>query len=82
MLKLVILFTKTINFITVENGEALDCCVNNQLPPQPLHRYCDPISMVNDRFYSQKGVTCMNFVRSMLALDDNCLFGHAEQVCR
>ena len=65
----------------MDGGEPLQCCVNKRVPNQRIHRYCDPIPLENDAFFNPRGEFCMNFVRSMLALDDNCVFGHAEQVC-
>ena len=61
--------------------DPLECCEGNRVPPVKRHRYCDPIEIFDDQFFNPMGVFCMNYVRSMLGLNEDCVFGHAEQVC-
>ncbi|XP_066942094.1 chorion peroxidase-like [Macrobrachium rosenbergii] len=70
-------------FPTMENGMGIECCPNGQLAPEnQRHPRCWPIDVSQDPFYRPRGQTCMNFIRSMLAVGpgSECTFGYAEQV--
>lgn len=48
---------------TLQEGESLNCCEVNVMQHQ--HPECFPVSIdVNDPYYSQFNITCMNFLRS------------------
>ncbi|CAL4071849.1 unnamed protein product, partial [Meganyctiphanes norvegica] len=66
-----------------EGGEGIQCCTqdNRMLPPGDLHPLCMPIEIPqNDGFFSPRGHTCMNFVRSSLAPGHACRFGFQENI--
>ena len=68
----------------IPDGEAIRCCENGRLV-SPMPETCFPILIPpNDGFYGPRGQRCINFVRSMLALNENCALGPVEQVrkCR
>ncbi|XP_069959740.1 salivary peroxidase/catechol oxidase-like isoform X2 [Cherax quadricarinatus] len=70
-------------FPTMDNGEGIQCCPNGTLAPAALrHPRCMPIDLTGDAFYGPQGRTCMNFVRSMVAVGagSECVFGYAEQL--
>ncbi|KAK8751912.1 hypothetical protein OTU49_010990, partial [Cherax quadricarinatus] len=70
-------------FPTMENGEGIQCCPNGTLaPPAMRHPRCFPIDLTGDAFFGRLGRTCMNFVRSMVAVGagSECVFGYAEQL--
>ncbi|KAG0729227.1 Chorion peroxidase [Chionoecetes opilio] len=69
-----------IPFPSLENGEGIDCCSRHG--GEELHPRCAPIDVSGDPFYAQFGRSCMNFVRSMLAIGpgEACTFGFAEQL--
>lgn len=70
-------------FPKMENGDGIECCPNGQLVPDNLrHPRCWPIDLSGDPFYTPRGQSCMNFVRSMLAAGSgsDCTFGYGEQV--
>ncbi|XP_075990865.1 peroxidasin homolog cardinal [Anticarsia gemmatalis] len=57
------------------NGTALSCCD----PSQPPHPECFPVELdVEDPFYQDYNITCMEFVRSAPAT--TCHFGPREQL--
>ncbi|CAL4113680.1 unnamed protein product [Meganyctiphanes norvegica] len=63
--------------------EGIRCCTpdNKFLPPGDQHPLCMPIEIPrNDGFFSPRGHTCMNFVRSDLAPDYACRFGFQENI--
>ncbi|CAL4168788.1 unnamed protein product, partial [Meganyctiphanes norvegica] len=63
--------------------EGIQCCTpdNKFLPPDDQHPLCMPIEIPrDDGFFSPIGHTCMNFVRSNLALDYECRFGFQENI--
>ena len=63
------------------NGEGIECCPDRRMPNEPVFPLCDPIPLnPSDRFFAPRGQFCMNFIRSMLAVNQNCTFGPAEQV--
>ncbi|KAF2368400.1 hypothetical protein FHG87_000863 [Trinorchestia longiramus] len=69
-------------FSSLSNGEGIECCRNGQEVTGPnRHPECWPIILPqNDPFYAPKGRFCMNFIRSMLGLNQQCTFGYAEQM--
>lgn len=69
-----------IPFPSLENGQGIECCPEN--PNEQLHPRCMPIDITGDTFFGRFGRTCMNFVRSMLAVGpaEACTFGFAEQL--
>ncbi|KAK8751911.1 hypothetical protein OTU49_010990 [Cherax quadricarinatus] len=70
-------------FPTMDNGEGIQCCPNGTLvAPAFRHPRCLPIDLTGDPFYGPQGRTCMNFVRSMVAVGagSECVFGYAEQL--
>ncbi|CAL4122234.1 unnamed protein product, partial [Meganyctiphanes norvegica] len=63
--------------------EGIRCCTedNNLLPESDLHEGCFPIELPrDDGFFGPRRQTCMNFVRSNLAVDHECRFGPVEQI--
>lgn len=65
------------------DGKGIECCANGQeITGSMRHPSCWPINTSNDRLYSSFGSSCMNFVRSMLAVNPGpeCTFGYGEQV--
>lgn len=49
--------------------------------PRGRHPACHPIQVPeSDLFYSKIDVTCLNYVRSALAVNPECKFGPAEQL--
>ncbi|KAK8752094.1 hypothetical protein OTU49_012001 [Cherax quadricarinatus] len=70
-------------FPTMDNGDGIECCPNGTLVAENLrHPRCFPIDLSGDPFYGPLGRTCMNLVRSMVAVGtgSNCVFGYAEQL--
>ena len=69
-------------FIQVNNS-AIQCCTGDgkYLSPERTHPLCFPIDVDHDNeFYGQFGVSCHDFVRSVIAPRDDCKFGYADQV--
>lgn len=65
--------------------KAIECCHENgsPLPPRHKHPLCAPITIPKlDPFFHPLGRTCMNYVRSALALPHDCTFGYRDQVTR
>ncbi|KAK8376103.1 hypothetical protein O3P69_008672 [Scylla paramamosain] len=65
------------------NGKGIECCHNGQeITGNMRHPKCWPINTGGDRLYSSFGSSCMNFVRSMLAVNPgrDCTFGYGEQL--
>lgn len=59
------------------------CCDSNgnTLLPRYIHPFCMPVEVPeDDKFYSQHRVTCMSYVRSLPALNTDCLFGPVDQM--
>ncbi|XP_076051646.1 salivary peroxidase/catechol oxidase-like [Oratosquilla oratoria] len=69
-------------FESLENGEGVECCENGrEIAPELRHPECAPIFIPpTDQFYATRGQSCMNFVRSMTAPNQQCTFGFREQV--
>lgn len=68
--------------VTLDNAKEIDCCTKDRsraLSGEKLHFGCLPIEISpNDPFYSQFGVSCMNFVRIKLSCGTACL-GYGTQ---
>jgi len=65
------------------DGQAIKCCTpdGKYLSPERTHPLCFQIDVPNDHeFYSQHGVSCLDFVRSVIAPRDDCKFGFADQL--
>nr|CAD7463565.1 unnamed protein product [Timema tahoe] len=64
--------------------EGIQCCSDDGesiLPAQLLHPACMPIYICReDRFYSAFSQHCMNFVRSMTTVGQDCKLSSAEQL--
>nr|CAA62752.1 peroxinectin [Pacifastacus leniusculus] len=70
-------------FPTLENGDGIECCPNGTQASGTLsHPRCFPIDLTGDPFYGPLGSTCMNFVRSMVAVGvgSACAFGYADEL--
>uniref|UniRef100_A0A0P5PNQ9 Chorion peroxidase n=1 Tax=Daphnia magna TaxID=35525 RepID=A0A0P5PNQ9_9CRUS len=65
------------------NNSAIQCCTGDgkYLSPERTHPLCFPIDVAHDNeFYGQFGVTCHDFVRSVIAPREDCKFGYADQL--
>ncbi|ROT65453.1 peroxinectin, partial [Penaeus vannamei] len=68
-------------FPDMENGQGIECCPNGQeATGNARHPECWPINTAGDAFYGPRGRSCMNFIRSMVAIGPECRFGYAEQL--
>lgn len=68
-------------FASFDNNEGKECCKNGKLVTPQLLEDCWPIEIpTDDEFYHKRHIGCMNFIRSMIAEDDDCSFGCAEQM--
>ena len=70
-------------FAWLVNNSAIQCCTadGKYLSPERTHPLCFPIDVAHDHeFYGQFGVSCHDFVRSVIAPRDDCKFGFADQV--
>lgn len=68
---------------TMRNGHHIQCCDDNYrvVIPRSLHPFCNQINIpANDSFYSSYDVTCLNYVRSAIAVNRQCQFDSAEQI--
>ena len=72
------------SFSTPENGQGIECCHDGlEIIGPNRHAKCFPITIpLNDPFYGPRKVYCMNFIRSMQSVNDDCTFGPAEQVSK
>ncbi|XP_026681659.1 peroxidase-like [Diaphorina citri] len=64
-------------------GSTINCCTPEGLPVSPRHSHsaCFPIEVPRkDPFYAKFGRTCMNYVRSVAAIRQDCTFGPVEQL--
>lgn len=71
------------SFILTGKNETIRCCTSDgkYLTPDATHPLCFPIDVGRtNEFYSRFGVSCLEFVRSVVAPRDDCSFGYAEQV--
>ncbi|XP_037945608.1 chorion peroxidase-like [Teleopsis dalmanni] len=66
---------------SMSNGYAIECCDtdNSELLPRYYHPACAPLLAKSDASVYSRG-TCLNYVRSALAIDDKCTFGAAKQL--
>jgi hypothetical protein len=66
------------------NGAPIECCDQESVPIQPryLHESCHPLVIPSDdQHYRPLRVTCLNYVRSALAIHSaSCKFGSIDQV--
>ncbi len=67
------------------NGSDIMCCnsTGGMLPESQLHPACLPIEVsIYDPFYARKRIPryCMNFVRTVSGVRNNCSLGYADQV--
>lgn len=70
-------------YFLLVNNSAIQCCTGDgkYLSPERTHPLCFPIDVAHDNeFYGQFGVSCHDFVRSVIAPRDDCKFGFADQV--
>uniref|UniRef100_A0A8D9FEH5 Peroxidase n=1 Tax=Cacopsylla melanoneura TaxID=428564 RepID=A0A8D9FEH5_9HEMI len=64
-------------------GSTINCCTPEGFPVSPRHSHsaCFPIEVPKkDPFYAKFGRTCMNYVRSVAALRQDCSFGPLDQL--
>ena len=64
-------------------GEAIRCCTpdGKYLSSEQTHPLCFPIDVsAENEFYSAHGVSCQEFIRSVIAPREDCNFGYANQV--
>ena len=65
------------------DGTSPVCCTADglNLPPEDLHPQCLPIQIPSDDpFYKQYNQSCMNFVRTQIAISSECSLSYAQQV--
>lgn len=65
------------------DGSPIECCDQESVPIQPryLHPSCLPLMIPSDDLhYKPIRVTCLNYVRSALAVNEQCKFGSINQV--
>lgn len=62
----------------------VQCCsqdFSRRLPPEITSPACSPVDVpVNDYFYSQYNVKCLNYIRSETSLPESCAVGAFETV--
>uniref|UniRef100_A0A1I8MF21 Animal heme peroxidase n=1 Tax=Musca domestica TaxID=7370 RepID=A0A1I8MF21_MUSDO len=66
---------------SMSNGASIECCSNQNYRIQPRHYHpaCAPLLRENSN--NRYGVaTCLNYVRSALAVGNSCTFGAPEQL--
>ena len=64
-------------------GAPIECCNNifRAAPPRYRHPSCSALNILHtDSFYKMLDISCMNYVRSSLTINNECNFGPAEQV--
>ncbi|XP_060527405.1 peroxidase-like isoform X2 [Cylas formicarius] len=68
--------------VGIHTDNPIECCSQEggNLSPRYVHPFCSPIHVGFDRAYADKGVDCLNFVRSIPAIRADCTFGAADQV--
>lgn len=67
----------------MKTNKSVDCCNEHGMKQSPryTHTSCAPIIIPkDDRFFSPLRRTCMNYVRSVPAMRNDCTFGPREQV--
>lgn len=68
---------------TMRNGHPIQCCDDHHrvVTPRSLHPFCHPLHIPhNDVFYSSHDATCLNYVRSGIAVNSHCQLGPIEQI--
>uniref|UniRef100_A0A336MW58 CSON005035 protein n=1 Tax=Culicoides sonorensis TaxID=179676 RepID=A0A336MW58_CULSO len=68
---------------TMHDGTPIECCdkMYRKFAPRSLHSACHPLAIKdNDIFYKKLGVSCLNYVRSAIAVNPQCKFGAANQI--
>lgn len=67
----------------IHTEKSIDCCTEtgDSLTPRYIHPFCQAIEIPDDDpYYSKLRIKCMNYVRSMLAVNSDCTFGPYEQL--
>lgn len=75
--------SRTAAAVMVHTENPIECCTieGTNLSPRYVHPFCSPVLVpTNDTYYSKKGLDCMNYVRSILALRSDCSFGPTNQL--
>ena len=69
-------------FVTGSNDSVISCCNQGTVrPPSELHPECLHIDISpTDRFFSRFGQRCMNFVRSLPSVPQDCSLGPRQQM--
>jgi peroxidase len=68
---------------SMSDESAIECCDKESanLQPRYVHESCYPLKIPNDdQNYKKFYVTCLNYVRSALAVNEQCKFGSINQV--
>jgi peroxidase len=68
---------------SMSDDSAIECCdkESSTLQPRYIHDSCYPLKVPNDdQNYKKYYVTCLNYVRSALAVNEQCKFGSINQV--
>ncbi|XP_063703454.1 peroxidase-like [Culicoides brevitarsis] len=68
---------------TMYDGTTIECCnkMHRKFAPRSFHPACHPLKIRDeDIFYKKIGVSCLNYVRSAIAVNPTCKFGAAEQL--
>jgi peroxidase len=68
---------------SMSDESAIECCdkESSTLQPRFVHDSCYPLKVPNDdQNYKKFYVTCLNYVRSALAVNEQCKFGSINQV--
>lgn len=70
-------------FPTVTTGQPISCCNPDGSWPLPryIHPHCAAIRIPEqDPIYGNHSISCMNYVRSLPVIEQDCNFGPIEQV--
>lgn len=73
----------TVTSHMLNTGSTINCCTPEGTPVSPRHSHsaCFPIEVPKkDPFYAKFGRTCMNYVRSVSSIRQDCSFGPMEQL--
>lgn len=74
---------QTVSHKMVHFDSSINCCTpdGNKLAPRHIHPFCSAIEVPNDdKFYGDKNVKCLSYVRSMGGLRGDCSFGPLDQL--
>lgn len=65
----------------MNDGSSIECCnsMNFEIKPSQRHPACEPL-IAKDPINNFAPYTCLNYVRSALAVRDRCKFGSPEQL--